>query len=163
MCIRDRYSSDPDSLYHEYLGSEYFLRGFNIDSALLNLNTVDDSNYISKYYSYKNNNQGKYDDIRKLLNQKNTSDANTKLQNIVNLNTLELNKKIVYSAYERMINDSAVLDTNDVEDLNLIAYQLPLYGGEAVYDARALLKFFVEDAELTSLRKRKPDFYFPTN
>ncbi|MBK8586444.1 MAG: T9SS type A sorting domain-containing protein [Bacteroidetes bacterium] len=157
------YSSDPDSLYHEYLGSEYFLRGFNIDSALLNLNTVDDSNYISKYYSYKNNNQGKYDDIRKLLNQKNTSDANTKLQNIVNLNTLELNKKIVYSAYERMINDSAVLDTNDVEDLNLIAYQLPLYGGEAVYDARALLKLFVEDDELTSLRKRKPDFYLPTN
>ena len=39
----------------------------------------------------------------------------------------------------------------------------PLYGGEAVYNARALLKLYIEDDASTVSRKLKPEFYLHEN
>ena len=50
------------------------------------------------------------------------------------------------------------LTTSEKSALESIAYELGIYGGEAVYMARAMLRIFV-DEDLTFARTKAPEFY----
>ncbi len=147
-----------DELFHEYYEKVLFYSGLKKNPALLTLGTADDIIYQTLYDNLDNGNIGMFEKINAFIKEKDYSQANVLLSQIVDENIVELYKKIVSQIL--IDKEIAQRELTSVERtaLESIAYELGIYGGEAVYMARAMLKIFVDD-DLSLARSKAPDFY----
>ncbi len=85
-----------------------------------------------------------------------------KLSATVDENIIEEKLKTVLSIFSSVeLNKSALMETQR-DDLVSIANDYGLYGGDAVYYARAYLNLFIDD-DFENQRRSKPTFSLPKN
>lgn len=167
-----------DTLANEFMlyDSIYAYRALSKQQTWLNLGTSDDTTYQHFYNFCKYENVGKFEKVDEYLIDTLFADINSAQvinQNIPTHCTMEENKKLFNSIYLRKlafeldtlngIRPQYVLDsTTDVPQLQGIAYQNPIYGGEAVYQARTLLWIDVVDDLTVTPKSLKPKPKHPT-
>lgn len=145
--------------------------------TLMNYGTSDDTLY-RKFYNYcKFRNIGQFEKVNTYILDTTFADtaaAYTTNNNIISTNTPEDNQKAVNAIYINQVayeQDTTLEVLNEYEYspgdsaiLNDIAYQNPIHGGEAVVQARALLKLDIyddmdfNDKKLPSSEKGYPSF-----
>ncbi len=141
----DEYDSLPD--VSDYYLKRYAFETIMMDSALLNLNTDEDSILQAFYTNYQNTN------ISTLSYVKNGLYLDPDLESIAIMidelepnNTSETNEEIFNEIYlATWANDIFDFDTTFENALEEIAYQNPIYGGMAVYGARVMLNLDITD------------------
>ena len=93
-----------------------------------------------------------------MINSKDFVAANQLLNSLVDENIVEQYRKIVSQIYINKELANREISSSEKSLLENVAYELGIYGGEAAYIARAMLKIFVDD-NLSSARRVAPEFY----
>ena len=93
-----------------------------------------------------------------MINSKDFVAANQLLNSLVDENIVEQYRKIVSQIYINKELANREISSVEKSLLENVAYELGIYGGEAAYIARAMLKIFVDD-NTTSSRRLAPEFY----
>ena len=101
---------------------------------------------------------GKFEQVSELINSKDFVAANQLLNSLVDENIVEQYRKIVSQIYINKELANREISSSEKSLLENVAYELGIYGGEAAYIARAMLKIFVDD-NLSSARRVAPEFY----
>ena len=155
--LRNEIVYDTLSQGYKLQDSLYAYKQLRTDTTLLHLGTFEDALYQALYDSLKKSNIGKFQQVlnyvqdsilpdtlaAKLANQniqsQNTSDDNQKLVNAIYLNEIK-NMEDSLGGAKALPYDSA-----EIAQLLNVAYQNPMHGGTAVYQARAMLFIDVID------------------
>lgn len=124
------YRSLKDSLQLMYSGSTYDveLQNFFTLMALNNIGTITE--------------------INELLSDDDRANAYLQNQNINPDYLMDVNTVKVNEICAGIVNDTLEYNEQQRSDLLAIAYQLPAFGGEAVYRARAILGIYLDDTEI---------------
>ena len=124
---------------------------------LMHLNTTDDTTYQHFYNYTQNKNTGKFQEVQHLIDTINGNLATaSSINNGINTTcTIEENRKTINMlrltklSFERDTTNGVGVQykfsPSEVNQLRSIAYQKPLLGGNAVYDARIMLWTEVQD------------------
>ncbi len=132
-----------------YMGLDFAYRILARDTSLLNIDPDTDTLYINFYNSYKNSNIGKFFYVETLINNQDFDIAEDSLYAISDTNLYEYNRKVTLSIFLDKIANGDTLEADDIDSLEVIAYECPMVGGMAVYEARAMLVIDVEDTCIT--------------
>ena len=147
------------------LSSEFKLRdsifaygSFKSDKNWLNLNDGNDALYHA-FYDYCNvNSIGQFQEVKDTVVQQDALTALAINQNIPTKCTMDENQKTVNTIYLNHLKMSSTVedpmfmyqyDSTETAILDGVAYQDPLLGGDAVYQARVMLFLDVLDLEMT--------------
>lgn len=117
---------------------------FRNDQSRLVLNE-EDEDFANKYLQLDSSNVGKFRKIMELISKNKIDEANSQLENIDDTCAYELNLKQVLSIMLESKINNAPFAVNDTSVLAEIANLHSLIGGKAVFIARALLKWDIED------------------
>ena len=152
-----------DSTNTEYAlqDSTYTYRMLKEREELRSLGTADDYIYEAYYQAVKETNIGQFEKINDYLKDTTTIDttaAHIENQNILSRNSPEENKKMVNEVYIKQMAyecDTTKLGEGayrfytyteeEVTLLNGVAFQNPIYGGEAVIQSRTMLQLDITD------------------
>lgn len=151
-------SYGTDALFHSYYEKILFYTGLKKDPSLLTLGTTDDIVYQTLYNSLDAGNIGNFEKVSDLIRNNDLASANILLNSLIDENIVEQYRKTVSQIFIDKEIGQRELTTSEKAALESIAYELGIYGGEAVYMARAMLKIFV-DEDLTFARRSAPEFY----
>jgi len=146
--VRDekQYQENPDE--NRYNDRQYAFEFFIKNPSALVLGTSDDNDYINFFADMAPTNIGTVSDIKGMMDSVVTSNdtlvdmSGVKLANgkIVPVNVNEGNRKIVNEIYmDTWLSGLYDFTSAQTAKLTAIAYQNPLFGGNAVYGARVLL------------------------
>lgn len=151
-----------DTLSAEYLlrDSIYCFHQLKTNDTLMRLGTTDDTLYQHFFDFAKTGNIGKFEKVNTIILDSIIADTTTAEfvnQNIFPKCSMDENKQIVNAIYlNKWKNDADTtnlkhyqFDSTEIFQLNNIAYQNPLLGGFAVYEARAMLNIDVIDEVLS--------------
>ena len=144
----DYFSEQPDifcSTSYVPLMEEVFYKLMRSDTSWLHLHVPSDSVYIDRYNAGKSGNAGNFATVQDSIASQNYSSASGILTGITSSLEQDLDKKFVLDCYLKYIADTLTLDSATFENLNKVAVQHPLYGGEGVYFARAMLNLDIID------------------
>ena len=148
-----------DTLSSQFLIKDtvYAFKVLSQYDTLMHLNTTDDTTY-QHFYSYtQNRNTGKFQEVQHLIDTINGNLATaSSINNGINTTcTIEENRKTINTlrltklSFERDTTNGVGVQykfsPSEVNQLRSIAYQKPLLGGNAVYDARIMLWTEVQD------------------
>jgi hypothetical protein len=147
-----------DSLFAHYYALKQFFGEMKKDSGLLSLGTGDDSLYQQTFNQLATGNIGAYYHVMKLMRSGEYLQAELALGLIVDscLPEAYLREVININLALRWHGDS--LSSHEKIILKGIAMDEGIYGGEATYMARAILREFFNE-EATTFRSRPRDFY----
>ncbi len=158
--MRNQNTYDTLSDEFKLRDSTYAYKVLKSDTTLLIRGTTDDTLYQKFYDSTRINTIGKFERVISLA--KDTISTTTPQAIVINQNiptrcSMEENQKIVNAIYLNEISynsDSTHLsrynyDSTELAQLNNVAYQNPLQGGDAVFMARIMLFIDVIDLEMT--------------
>ena len=148
-----------DTLIDEFKlrDSIFAYQQLNDDTTMLHLGTIEDGDYQVFYDYLKNSNIAKFKQIKDYVLDTiypDTSAARLANQNVPTRCSMQENQKLVNSIYLNEMNnynDSLGLpnfspyDSTETYQLQSVAYQNPLLGGDAVYMARIMLFIDVID------------------
>jgi len=128
------------------------------NDSMLNLGTTDDTLYKNYYNFVKVTNIGAFTKVDKFVLdsiQADTIQAKIVNDNIVTKNSMEDNQKIVNTIYLNQLtyegdslctsNENYIFTEDEVQQLLNVAYQHPALGGDAVFQARIMLKMDIID------------------
>ena len=93
------------------------------------------------YYSLKNSNIGKFDQIYREIENNNIENAKTLNNQISPVNNIEINRKWVNSVYFDYIVPQKAIPQNIIDELETLASTSPFVNGDAVYSARAIVGY----------------------
>lgn len=127
---------------------EFTYNGLDDNPALMNSGSAQDAWLQQFYNAEKTGNTGKIKDVKDYIAVKDKQQAQLKNLSIVDNTLLIQNLKLANTIY---LNYYFEVDTPTVDSLTLLqlqnlAYQNGIQGGEGVYMARAMLNLDVEDA-----------------
>ncbi len=165
---------------YDSLGTEFKLRDsvyayktLKADTTLLTLGTTDDILYQKFYDSTKTKNIGSFQKVVAYVKDATQTDTTAAIitnQNIPTRCSIEENQKLVNSIYLNEIRHNAdslgnyedryKYDSSEIAQLQNVAYQNPIKGGDAVFMARIMLFIDVIDLEMTKsliIHLTKPD------
>ncbi len=148
-----------DTLSNEFKlkDSIYAYKELSNDTNLLHLGTFEDALYQALYDTLKKSNIGKFQEVIKYMRDSVYNDtlaAKIVNQNIPTTCSMDENQQLVNSIYLNELNnqyDSDGMpnvnryDSTEIMQLENIAYQNPMKGGDAVYMARVMLFIDVID------------------
>jgi|GEM_PF-996138 len=143
--VYDSVIAHTDSSEIKYLMEEVFYKLMRSDTSWLHLHVPSDSVYIDRYNAGKSGNAGNFATVQDSIASQNYSSASGILTGITSSLEQDLDKKFVLDCYLKYIADTLTLDSATFENLNKVAVQHPLYGGEGVYSARAMLNLDIID------------------
>lgn len=143
--VYDSVIAHADSSEIKYLMEEVFYKLMRSDTSWLHLHVPSDSVYIDRYNAGKSGNAGNFATVQDSIASQNYSSASGILTGITSSLEQDLDKKFVLDCYLKYIADTLTLDSATFENLNKVAVQHPLYGGEGVYFARAMLNLDIID------------------
>ena len=143
--VYDSVIAHTDSSEIKYLMEEVFYKLMRSDTSWLHLHVPSDSVYIDRYNAGKTGNAGNFATVQDSIASQNYSSAALILTGITSSLVQDLDKKFVLDCYLKYIADTLTLDSATFENLNKVAVQHPLYGGEGVYFARAMLNLDIID------------------
>lgn len=142
--------------------SIYAYKALKADTSLLSLGTTDDTLYQKFYDSTRYNNIGSFQKIIAYIKDSTIADTTQAIlmnQNLPTRCSMEENQKIVNSIYLNEIRynsdtslsmeDRYRYDSSEVSQLENVAYQNPIHGGDAVFMSRIMLFIDVIDLEMT--------------
>ncbi len=148
-----------DSLSDEFMlrDSIFAFRQLRMADTLMHLQTDDDTLYQNFYARCKARNVGKFEKVNEYIIDSvfgHIDSAQITNQNIPTHGTMQDNQKLVNSIYLNKLKYESdtinkgvlyVFDSTETAELQSVAYQHPLLGGESVYLARILLWIEVVD------------------
>jgi hypothetical protein len=149
----DSIPDDIDSVQIKYLSEEMYYKLVKSDTTLLHLSVAADTAYIAKYNAIKASNTGRFEEVKDSIANEDYTTAASLLSGITPANDMEYNKKHVLESYLSYFADTLTIDSATIATLETIANQHPLYGGEGVYFARAMLNLDIIDI-LPVMRER---------
>lgn len=160
--VRGEKGYDTLSFEFKHRDSIYAFHEFYVNNAWLSIGGQDDIIYQAFFNYCANHNFKKFEDVNYYVKDSINADtvvAKVVNDNIVSSNTLDDNQHIVNDIYlKKLIREKDSVQTisrnygyttEDTANLYSIAYQYPLKGGGAVYQARVMLKVDLVDESLT--------------
>ncbi len=137
----------------KYFEKQYAYQKLEENQQLL---TTTQSNY---FYSLKNSNIGKFEQIYQELKDDNISSAVSINNQISPTNNIETYRKWVNSVYFDYIIPQKPLPQNIINDLVTLASSSPFVNGDAVYSARAIVDYTDPEAieKPKSLKQNNPN------
>ena len=149
----DSIPDDVDSVKIKFQSEEAYYKLVKSDTTLLHLSVAADTAYIAKYNAIKASNTGRFEEVKDSIANVDYTTAASLLSGITPTNDMEYNKKYVLESYLSYFADTLAIDSATIATLETIANQHPLYGGEGVYFARAMLNLDIIDI-LPVMRER---------
>ncbi len=155
--LRNEIVYDTLSQQYKLLDSIFAYKEISKDTTLLHLGTFEDALYQALYDSLKKSNIGKFQQVLNYVQDSilpDTLAAKLANQNIQSQNTSDENQKLVNAIYLNEIKNmedslggakALPYDSTEIAQLLNVAYQNPMHGGTAVYQARAMLFIDVID------------------
>ena len=133
---------------NQFYNKEFTFNNLDDNPALMNSGSQQDAWLQQFYNAEKTGNTGKIKDVKDYIAIKDKQQAQLKNLSIVDNTLLLQNLKLANSIY---LTNYFEVDTPTVDSLTLLqlqnlAYQNAIQGGEGVYMARAMLNLDVEDA-----------------
>ncbi|MBL7928721.1 MAG: T9SS type A sorting domain-containing protein, partial [Bacteroidia bacterium] len=138
-----------------YKDRENLFLAMKINSSLLVANTPNDAAFQQFYSDVTESNIGMFESIDSLMAAGNLIDAAIINSLLNDTNFIEYNRKSVNEILMQKILQDSALSNADTLILENIAYQNPITGGSAVFQARAILFLEIHDIPL-ALRIRNP-------
>jgi hypothetical protein len=131
---------------NRYFDKNFLLATIENDSTFINQGLPFDPLYELFRQNNEESNFSYFDRVEKLTNSGDFLSANILNQSILDTNLIEFNKKQVLSIYLQSlaVGDSS-LDSAQIENLKLIAWQTLAEGGEGVAMARSILHLEIDD------------------
>ncbi|MEO8085377.1 MAG: T9SS type A sorting domain-containing protein [Bacteroidota bacterium] len=116
------------------------------DSSLMYLDEPTDEVLQTFFSENSETNIGLFDNVRILGEEGDAATASDINDAITDTNLIEYNQRIVNQIYfDASLSDTLSLDSSQRTSLEEIAYQNPVEGGQAVYQARAMLRVYISD------------------
>ncbi len=143
--IKDSITYSTLSVENKYMAKEFVYNMLDDKPSLLNMGTANDQIFQNFHNSNLNTNIGKFSKIKKFIKTKNYTAAKALNTTITPQNLIETNSKEVNRIYLNRIAVDSIIYSSDSLILYNIAMQSPLTGGNAVYNARAILDISVTD------------------
>lgn len=138
---------------NRYFDKNFLLVTIENDSTFINQGLPFDPLYELFRQNNEESNFSYFDQVEKLANSGDFLTANILNQSIIDTNIIEFNKKQVLNIYLQglAVGDSG-LDSAQIVNLELIAWQTLAEGGEGVAMARSMLHLEIDDEFGTSFR-----------
>jgi hypothetical protein len=134
----------------------YLFDVLSADTTLMYLNA--DPDYANFYYLMQNDNIGRFSSIRDLIASGEIHRAEELNAEINDTTTIGTNTRTLNAVYLRTVESDQYTFTEEEENsLMEIALQVPYFGGDAVYEARALLGLDILDYPAIPYRQKSPE------
>ena len=128
----------PDE--NRYWDKQYFYNDMQNSPSLLSSLSLSNSSYQSFYNAIDVSNIGQFARVNALMNTQDYSNAEIYNTSIVPQNNIEQNRKAVNTIYlNTWAKRRFEFTSNEHADLEAIALQSPILGGDAVFSARVML------------------------
>jgi hypothetical protein len=134
----------------------YLYDVLSTDTTLMFLDS--DPDYANFYYLMQNDNIGRFTSIRDLIASGEINRAEELNAEINDTTTIGTNTRTLNAVYLRTVEaDQYAFTEAEENSLMEIALQVPYFGGDAVYEARALLGLDILDYPAIPYRQQSPD------
>jgi hypothetical protein len=134
----------------------YLYDVLSADTTLMYLDA--DPDYANFYYLMQNDNIGRFTSIRELIASgeiNRAEELNAEINDTTNIGT---NTRTLNAVYLRTVEtDQYEFTSSEEEALMEIALQIPYFGGDAVFEARALLGLDILDYPWVPYRQQQPE------
>jgi hypothetical protein len=146
---------------NRYYNHNFILRSISDSMQLMYSGSVYDIPLQNFFSLYSLSNLGVIKSINDVLNMGDTELANILNEAFISSNLIEANQRVVNNYESRFNCDTAAIADSDFVRLAPIAYQLPYFGGEAVFRARSILGIDLNDTQLSSRLAEVKNFVTP--
>nr|MBA3283776.1 T9SS type A sorting domain-containing protein [Nitrosopumilus sp.] len=143
---------------NKYFDKNFLLSTINNDSTFIDQGLPYDMFYELFKLNNEESNYSYFEQIETLTNNGNIFSAFAMNQAIVDTNLIEFNKKQILNSYLQSfaVGDSS-LDSTQISNLELIAWQSLAEGGEGVSMARSMLHLEIDDEYGSTFRNTQAD------
>lgn len=146
---------------NRYYNQNFILRSITDSMQLMYSGSLFDIPLQNFFTLYSMSNLGLINSINDALSMGEMETAKLLNETLISSNLIEANTRIVNSYESRFKCDSVAIADSDFVQLVPIAYQLPFFGGEAVFRARSILGIDLNDTQLSSRQDDNKNFIKP--